>query len=230
MKCYGVKRVKQDNSDVFYCLLEYMSEGSLFDVMERRQKERFDEHTCLRIFRQICQGIQLMHHMNPPVQHRDLKIENVLFDGQNFKICDFGSVTTDVVDFRLIPKGDYDTKMHEFDKKTTITYRPPEMCDPYLQLKVDTKADIWMLGCILFSLAFYKHPFQECTTLSIVNAGYFVPQNHNFSEKFVNLVRNLLTPDPSLRYDIDQLIGILDNWDSVTIQLNVRRRHNRETS
>lgn len=104
------------------------------------------------------------------------------------------------------------------------------MCDPYLQLKVDTKADIWMLGCILFALAFYKHPFQECTTLSIVNASYYVPNNHQFSEKFVNLIRNLLTPDPALRYDIDQVVEILDSWDTVEIKLNVRSSHNRETS
>lgn len=100
VKCYGVKRVKQDNSDVFYCLLEYMPEGSLFEFMERKQNERFSEKACLKIFRQVCAGIHLMHHMNPPRQHRDLKIENILFDGENFKLCDFGSVTTDIVDFK----------------------------------------------------------------------------------------------------------------------------------
>ena len=100
VKCFGVKKVKQENSDVFYCLLEYMSEGSLFDYMEKKQKERFDEPTCLRIFRQICDGIQVMHHMNPPLAHRDLKIENVLFDGKNFKLCDFGSVSSEYIDFK----------------------------------------------------------------------------------------------------------------------------------
>ena len=126
---------------------------------------------------------------------------------------------------RLIPKSQYEDKIHEFDKKTTITYRPPEMCDPYLQLRVDLKADIWMLGCILFSLAFYKHPFQECTTLSIVNAGYYMPQSHQYSAKFENLIRNLLTPDPALRYDIDQVIEILDQWENVLVPLNVRLGH-----
>lgn len=119
----------------------------------------------------------------------------------------------------------------KFDQKTTITYRPPEMCDPYLQFRVDLKADIWMLGCILFSLAFYKHPFQECTTLSIVNASYYMPSNHNYTEKFENLIRNLLTPDPSLRWNIDELIDILDRWDSIpSIPLNVRPGDSTETS
>ena len=31
-------------------------------------------------------------------------------------------------------------------------YRPPEMIDKYLKEDVDEKADIWMLGCVLFIL------------------------------------------------------------------------------
>ena len=38
-------------------------------------------------------------------------------------------------------------------------YRPPEMLDEYLKYKVDLKVDIWMLGCILYTLCFAKHPF-----------------------------------------------------------------------
>ena len=56
-------------------------------------------------------------------------------------------------------------------------YRPPEMCDIFSGYKVDTKVDIWMLGCVLYTLCFYKHPFQECSKLSIVNASYTVPHS-----------------------------------------------------
>ena len=38
--------------------------------------------------------------------------------------------------------------MEQFEKYTTLMYRPPEMCDIYLGYKVDTKVDIWMLGTI----------------------------------------------------------------------------------
>jgi AP2-associated kinase len=43
-----------------------------------------------------------------------------------------------------------------FEKNTTLMYRPPEMFDKYSKMDVDLKADIWMLGCILFTLCFGK--------------------------------------------------------------------------
>ena len=85
---------------VCYALLEFMEMGSLFDYMEKKQHTKFSEQEVIGIFKQICQGIKLMHSLSPPVQHRDLKIENILFDGRKFKLCDFGSVSSEVVDFR----------------------------------------------------------------------------------------------------------------------------------
>lgn len=96
------------------------------------------------------------------------------------------------------------------------------MCDPFFQYKVDTKADIWMLGCCLFAVTFFKHPFQDCTTLSIANASYYIPLQHKYSQKLEALIRNLLTPNPANRMDISQLCKILDNWDQTqNILLNV---------
>ncbi len=43
-----------------------------------------------------------MHSMDPPVVHRDIKIENILLNNGKYKICDFGSASNDLLDFRLI--------------------------------------------------------------------------------------------------------------------------------
>ena len=66
-------------------------------------------------------------------------------------------------------------------------YRPPEMTDLFLRLEVNEKVDIWMLGCVLYILCFFTHPFQEASKLAIINASYFVPKN-NFSKGFLFLV------------------------------------------
>jgi len=64
-------------------------------------------------------------------------------------------------------------------------YRPPEMCDMYSKYLVNEKVDIWMLGCIFYSLMYKKQPFQDAQKLSIINAHYYIPDNNTYSEKLV---------------------------------------------
>lgn len=47
-------------------------------------------------------------------------------------------------------------------------YRPPEMCDVLLNYNVNTKVDLWMLGCILYTMVFLKHPFAEMSKIPII--------------------------------------------------------------
>eukprot|EP00351_Strombidinopsis_sp_SopsisLIS2011_P001674 CAMPEP_0116875604 /NCGR_PEP_ID=MMETSP0463-20121206/7635_1 /TAXON_ID=181622 /ORGANISM="Strombidinopsis sp, Strain SopsisLIS2011" /LENGTH=78 /DNA_ID=CAMNT_0004521553 /DNA_START=507 /DNA_END=743 /DNA_ORIENTATION=+ len=70
-----------------------------------------------------------------------------------------------------------DDIFEEFEKFTTLMYRPPEMIDKYMKYPVNTKADIWMLGCVIFGLCYNLHPFQDESRLSICNAKYFFPQD-----------------------------------------------------
>eukprot|EP01017_Pseudomicrothorax_dubius_P038314 TRINITY_DN5718_c0_g1_i3.p1 TRINITY_DN5718_c0_g1~~TRINITY_DN5718_c0_g1_i3.p1 ORF type:complete len:305 (-),score=73.02 TRINITY_DN5718_c0_g1_i3:215-1129(-) len=110
-----------------------------------------------------------------------------------------------------------------FEKITTLMYRPPEMCDLYQQHPINEKVDIWMLGCILFVVCFYKHPFAEASKLSIVNASFQIPEKSSYSEKMHDLIRLLLTPDPVLRPDIFQIISLLECYDDLThIELNAQ--------
>ena len=67
-----------------------------------------------------------------------MKIENLLyFDDEKIKLCDFGSISNKCIDFGNIDKKDIDGEMTEFEKSTTLMYWPPEMCDAYLNYKVD---------------------------------------------------------------------------------------------
>lgn len=108
--------------------------------------------------------------------HRDIKIENVIIgtDG-NYKLCDFGSCTDKQVDFASVPSSSYHDYTEEMEKNTTPMYRPPEMVDPYLKYQVGFKSDVWMLGCVLYTLCYFIHPFLEATKIGISRAVYRIP-------------------------------------------------------
>lgn len=64
--------------------------------------------------------------------------------------------------FSKTPRSEFYKYEEQFEKYTTLMYRPPEMCDLYQGYTVDEKVDVWMLGCVLYTICFYVHPFIEC--------------------------------------------------------------------
>ena len=211
-----------NNRKSFYILLEFGPNGTLFDLMKTylEKNQRFPEQEILSLFRVINEGLVELHSHN--FIHCDIKIENLLFfNWQTIKLCDFGSVSKYNIDCSKLPKSEFYTYENKFEKQTTLMYRPPEMCDLYLGFKINTQVDMWMLGCVIFTLMFFKHPFHESSKLSIVNASFFWPDDSKYSEKLEYLVRNLLTPNPDLRPTAFVVRDILSNWDNLKrIELN----------
>ena len=71
-------------------------------------------------------AVAYLHALDPPVAHRDVKLENLLIcsDGPH-KLCDFGSCVVGPVSVR--ERSERVTEEERIEKTTTPMYRAPEM-------------------------------------------------------------------------------------------------------
>jgi AP2-associated kinase len=86
-------------------------------------------------------------------------------------------------------------------------YRPPEIVDPYKQYEVSYKVDVWMVGCVLYTLAFFTHPFVDSNAIGIADGVYRFPKypeetQYQVSDRIKDLIRNFLTPNPAFRLSV----------------------------
>lgn len=197
-------------------LMEMCCGGHLLDFMDSKDG-KLSAREVLEPFTQIVSAVRHLHVQRPPIQHRDLKVENVLQgEGGKWKLCDFGSCSTERIPAQELPRPRLMQLQEEFDKTVTMMYRPPEMADIELNFRkgysITEQVDIWMLGCVFYTLAFYRQPFQDnATAMAISNAKYFIPFEHPLakSPKLVALIHWLLAADPKDRPSALKLCEVL---------------------
>ena len=125
-------------------VMEYVKGKSLYQYIRKKPGMKIgNENECKQIFRQLAEGVCYLH--KEKITHRDLKLENVLFDQEN------GVVK--IIDFGFSVKG---------DRKLPFQCGTPHYMSPELALKKEHfghPADIWALGVILFVMLTGKVPF-----------------------------------------------------------------------
>ena len=155
-----------------------------------------------KLFKQILLGVQYMHKNN--IAHRDIKIENILFDDNSKKIkfIDFSISTIVSSENKLInePGGSMHYQSPEFfNSENNNGYY-----DPFI-------ADIWAVGICLYIFIFEEFPFDSDSELElgikISEKNYkfpFEPDNKDFE----NLIDAMLKKDLNSRItDINKLLS-----------------------
>ncbi|CAH1794694.1 unnamed protein product [Owenia fusiformis] len=195
---------KQNNGVYEVLLLMQYCRGTVIQQMNDRLSNGFTEKQVLQIFCDMCEAVSRLHHCQTPIIHRDLKVENILYeDSGNYVLCDFGSATA-----KQLNPDKYGVKQVEDEilKYTTVSYRAPEMVDLYSGKTITTKADIWALGCMLFKLCYFSLPFGE-STLAIQSGKYTIPENRSYPN-LQKLIRYCLEVDYDKRPDIFQVSAL----------------------
>ena len=215
VRCYGgfSRQTAQKHLKEYWMLLEFCPNGSLIDLLYKKGKGgAFEKRPplptirVLEIFEELCTAVAHLHALQPPVAHRDMKLENVLIaaDGRCV-LCDFGSASTSVLPAERTRKQAA-AEDERIQKYSTLMYRAPEMVDLYREQEVGPKVDVWALGCILFALAYGDHPFADESSLQILNARYTIPPTNAHPKRIAKLVQAVLTPDPTARPPVKDVL------------------------
>ena len=217
-----------------YIIFELASKGELNKYFNYKKTE-LNEKYCKFIFFNIIKAIQSLH--NSGICHRDIKLNNILFDGENYniKISDFGysSYINDYQNLKYIKVG-------------TKYYMAPEISTnlPYDGIK----ADIFSLGVLLFNLVTCKFGFYEAkiNSKNISNNKnktlyeYIKDKNikdyweklstminiDEFSNEFKNLYIKMVAFNPKERPTIDEILN--DDWIKEIKNLNEQELKNLE--
>jgi serine/threonine-protein kinase len=152
---------------VSYIAMELLDGADLYVLLER--EGAIAQARAVRILIEVCDALMVAHELG--IVHRDLKPENIMViadknhpSGERVKVLDFGiakllAPDTAAADPRLDPSSAV-TRAGTFIG--TPAYMSPEQC---ALLPVDTRADIYTCGVLLFQLVTGRLPFEGQTPL-----------------------------------------------------------------
>ena len=187
-------------------IMEYCEGGDLSHFIQNYQKTHYlsdnnnnnfylNEDFIWKVFIQISLGLYHIHAKK--ILHRDLKSLNIFLTKDfNVKIGDLGvaKILTNTNHARTFVGTPY--------------YLSPEICEekPY-----NEKGDVWALGCILYEMSTFRHPFeaksQPALYLKIIK-GVYDPLPARVSEDIKTMIHCLLEKNYFKRPNIKQVVNM----------------------
>eukprot|EP01080_Neovahlkampfia_damariscottae_P010186 gene10186-2605_t len=181
-----------EDSHFVYITLEICHCNSMMELMKNKRRLSNDESKFFIL--QLLEGVDFMHKQN--VIHRDLKLGNIFLTNQmEIKIGDFG----------LASKLDFTGQ-----RKKTLCGTPNYIAPEILKNEGHgTEVDVWSIGVIIYTLLVGTPPFEtqnvKTTYQKIKDLDFEFPPNISISESAKDLVKRILTLDPSKRPSIDEI-------------------------
>ncbi|XP_037033418.1 testis-specific serine/threonine-protein kinase 6-like [Bradysia coprophila] len=183
----------------YFIFMRYAENGDLMDFIV--QFGALTEVQARFWARQISLAVQYLHTLG--ITHRDIKCENVLItNNNNVKLTDFG-----------FSRYILDANSKEVLSETycgSLLYTAPEVLRgiPY----EPTKADIWALGVLIFTMLNKCVPFDNSNVTILYQ--HQIKRRYKFRERVCGsvsievkkLIRNLLEPIPKRRLNIHEVV------------------------
>ncbi|KAM3557340.1 hypothetical protein ARSEF4850_005108 [Beauveria asiatica] len=179
--------------NLVWLVLEYCSGDELYNYLLDHGPLAIDK--VQKIFAQLVGAVSYVHLQS--CVHRDLKLENILFDRhENVKLVDFGFTR------------EYEGRVNHLQTFCgTICYSAPEMLKG--EKYAGEKVDVWSLGIILYSLLCGELPFDDdddnVTRSRILGQEPKYPDH--LSPDAVALIKSLLSKRPILRPSLPEILA-----------------------
>jgi serine/threonine protein kinase len=197
-----------------YFVMELLEGQSLTERLLQRQ---LDEAECCRLGRQVANVLQAAHAAG--ITHRDLKPDNLflvpdpeVMGGERVKVLDFGIAKMLDRDGSLDDDGNATVVKTQIGMMLgTPQYMSPEQCRG--AGAVDTRSDIYSLGCILFEMVCGRPPFVGEGAGEVVGAHQYVepPTPRSFapgiSDRLASLIVQMLAKRPEARPQTMSAVG-----------------------
>ena len=180
-----------ESKNRIYIIMEYMSAGSVFNLIEHINETQIKEYT-----RNLICAVEHCHKI-ANIIHKDINVNNLLVNQEGVaKLCDFGISAVFEDDDDMLPS------------KGPSTYTPPEK--KYNEQYRGQPADIYLIGLTLYHMVFKKPLFADFGNLTkndYININ--IPKkdfnNNDLNQNLLNLIQSLLKFNPDERPTINKL-------------------------
>lgn len=183
-----------EEDGVLYLAMAYVEGSDLREVL--RREGRLEPDRTLNLVAQVAEALDAAHAAG--LVHRDVKPGNILVsagrDGERASVCDFGLA-------RHVSSVGSLTGERGF--VGTIDYVSPEQIEGG---RIDGRADIYSLGCVLFECLTGARPFDRDSELSVVFAHLNEPPPRvsdlrpELPDAFDGVLATALAKSPDERY------------------------------
>ena len=189
LKHPGIVELKTffEDASYVYLVLELCHNGELARYL-KNTKHSFTEPETRIIFDQVVSGVQYLH--SHAIMHRDLTLANLMITrDMKVKIGDFGLAT----------------RIQSPSERHVTMCGTPNFISPEVATRSNhgLEADVWGLGCLLYTLLVGRPPFDTAgvrsTLTKVVMADYHLPEHLGLSYEVRDLIENLLKKNPAER-------------------------------
>lgn len=199
-----IKLVGACNCPPVFCVItEFLSGGSLRAFLRKLECKKLPLEKIISIALDIAHGMEYIHSQG--VIHRDVKPENILFDGEFCaKVVDFGVACEEV----------YCNTLE--DDPGTYRWMAPEM---YKRKPYCRKVDVYSFGLLLWELVSGSIPYEEMTPVqaafAVVNKNLRPVVPSSCPAPLQQLIEQCWFSQAEKRPGFSQIVQILENLKTV---------------